>query len=426
MAQTQVPSGSAMARKEYSVAVFAKTLIAPSFDNNLTGPAPKQSDAEAKLRNQTSPDMPIVRAMDMTKGTGDAVSVDAFDLTTGKPIMGDRNAEGRGAKMTSSSMDIKLDNSTFVVDAGGKMAQQRTKNNLRTLAMAQLKGYFPRLFSQAAVVHLSGARGTLTRREWPIPLATDVDYADILVNSVKAPTYNRHLVVNAGSFTEGGAQLGSIVSTDDLTLAHVDELSLRLADHLMPMQPIKISDDPAADDEPIKGVLYLTERQWAQIKADSSYQTALQNAWSRKSYGTKHPLFSGEPIMWNGILMRKLPSGIGVRFAIGETTKIVTAANRYAATETDQAVNGSLSAGYAVERGILLGAQALAKVFGSSNGTEAGVSWLENPYNFGRNLEIAGDTLYGMAKLRFSFDDGNGNLEPTDNGVFAIDVAVKL
>ena len=49
MAQTNVPSGSALARKEFSAAIFAKTISAPSFDNNITGTSPKQSDAEAKL-----------------------------------------------------------------------------------------------------------------------------------------------------------------------------------------------------------------------------------------------------------------------------------------------------------------------------------------------------------------------------------------
>jgi len=426
MAQTNVPSGSALARKEFSAAIFAKTISAPSFDNNITGTSPKQSDAEAKLKGQTSKDMPIVRVKDLFKGAGDTVSVDAFDIVTGKPIMGDRNAEGRGVKLSSSSMDIKLDNSTFVVDSGGKMSQQRTPIQLRGIAMASMQGYFPRMFSQAAVIHLSGARGSLQRREWPIPLATDADFADIMVNTVKAPTYNRHLVINGPGFTKGGLQLGSIISTDTWTLNHIDELALFVTDHVMPLQNVKLADDPAADDDPIKGILYLTERQWAQISTSSEYKTALQTAWARKSYGTKHPLFSGEPIMKNGILIRKLPAGLGTRFAISESTKVITVANRYTATETDQAVNGSLTAGYGVERAILIGAQALGKVFGNSNGTEAGISWLENKYNFERNLEIAGDTLYGMAKLRFSYEDGLGNIEPTDNGVVVIDTAVKL
>lgn len=425
MSQTQIATGSALARKIYGAALFAKVVSAPSWIKAMTGDAPKQSDAEAKLKGQTVADMPVVRVTDLSKSAGETVSVDAFDTISGKPLMGDRNAEGRGEALSSSSMDIKIDNSTKVVDAGGKMAQQRTIHQLRGIAMAQLQGYFPRLHSQLAMVHMAGGRGSQTGKDWVVPLASDPDYADILVNSVKAPTYNRHLVVNGTSFTEGGAQLGSIASTDLWTLAHVDDLAVRLSDHNFALQPVRLNDDPAADDDPIKGVLFLSERQWAQIKTSNSYQTAVQQAWARKSYGTKHPLFSGEPIMWNGILIRKLPK-FAIRFAISENTNVITAANRYTATESVQAVNGSLGAGYAVERSLLMGAQALAYVFGRNQGSDTGFNWLENPYNFDRNLEVAGEAMGGMAKLRFTFDDGAGNKEPTDNGVFAIDSAVKL
>jgi len=423
--QTQVPAGSALARKVFGAALFAKTVAFAGMVKNLTGDAPKQSDAEAKLKGQTVPDMPIVRVTDLQKSAGDSVSVDAFDTISGKPIMGDKNAEGRGESLSSSSMDIKIDNTTKSVDAGGKMSQQRTLHSLRGIAMSQLVGYFGRLDNQKALVHLAGARGTLTGKDWIVPKQTDADFADIMVNAVKAPTYNRHLVVNGTSFTKGGAQLASIASTDLWTLALIDELSVLLSDHDFGLQPVRLNDDPAADDDPIKGVLYLTERQWAQISTSDAYRTALQNAWARKSHGTKHPLFSGEPIMKNGILIRKQPK-FGIRFVQSDTTKIVTVANRYTATESDVTVNAGLTAGYAVERAILVGAQALGYVFGRNQGSDTGFNWLENKYNFERNLEVAGESMGGMSKLRFTFDDGAGNKEPTDNGVFVIDSAVKL
>jgi len=423
--QTQVPAGSPLARKIYGAALFAKVVAAANFVSAITGDAPQQSDAEAKLKGQTAPGMPVVRVTDLSKTAGDAISVDAFDTISGKPIMGDANAEGRGSALSSSSMDIKIDNTTKTVDAGGKMAQQRTVHQLRGLAMAQLTGYFPRLHAQSAMVHLAGGRGSQTGKDWVVPLASDADFASILINPIQAPTYNRHLVVNGTSLTTGGLQLGSIVSTDLLTLGHIDELSVQLSDHNMGLQPVMISDDPAAGDDPIKAIWYMTERQWNQIKGDTNYKAALQNAWARKSYGTKHPLFSGEPIMWNGILCRKLPK-FAIRMAIGENTNIITAANRYTATESVQAVNAALTAGYAVERGFVLGAQALAYVFGRNQGSDTGFNWLENLYNFERNLEVGGESMGGMAKLRFKFDDGAGNLEPTDNGVFVVDSAVKL
>lgn len=432
MAQTQIRAGSPLARKIYGAALFARVIQAPAFTRSLTGDAPAQGDAEAKLKGQTASTMPIVRVTDLSKTQGDAVSVDLFDTINGKPIVGDRLAEGKGEKLTASSMDIRIDLLTKVVDAGGKMAAQRTLHNLRGIAMAQMEGYFPRLYDQLAIVHMAGARGSLTGRDWIVPTASDSDFADIAVNSVKAPTYNRHFVVDtasSGNLIMGGQQLGSVDSTDIMTLAHIDNLSLQLDDLEYPIPNVKIADDPAANDEPLKAVLWLTPRQWYHLKTEAgtsnTWRTFLQNAWARKSYGSKHPLFSGEPGLWNGILVRQLPR-FTVRFAAGENTNIITAANRYSATETTQAVNGSLTSGYGVERAILTGGQALAMCYGRNNSSGYYFSWNERKYNFDRALEVAGDAMFGMSKLRFNFTDSAGNSEPTDYGVFAVDSVVKL
>jgi N4-gp56 family major capsid protein len=427
--QSNIPVGSSLARKFFGVGLFARVIQAPQLTKTLTGPMPKQKQAESKLKGQTSYDMPIVRATDLSKSEGDSVSVDCFDTITGKPLMGDVDAEGKGSKLSYSSMDIRIDLSTKVVDAGGKMANQRTIHNLRGICMAQLGGYFPRLKTQTALVHAAGARGSMTGRDWVVPTESDPDFTSIMVNDIKAPTYNRHLVVDGTSFVQGGQQLGSIESDDVWTLAHIDELSLMLDDLDIPVQPVKIADDPAAEDEPIKGILNLSPRQWNQIKTDSTsnqnWRSFLQNAWNRKSYGSKHPLFSGEPGLWNGILVRVLPR-YTIRFNGGDVTKIVSSASRYNANETEQTVNGSLTAGYSVERAILWGAQALGDVYGKNQSSEYHFSWHERKYNFDRNLEVAGDCMGGMSKIRFNFDDGQGNKEPTDNGVFVIDSAVKV
>lgn len=431
MADTSVPSGASIARKLYSVALFARQVQASNLLNNLTGPAPQQSAAEAKLKGQTVADMPVVRVTDLSKSSGEKISVDAFDTITGKPLMGDVNAEGKGEALSSSSMEVAIDLHTKVVSAGGKMSQQRTVHQLREIAKSQISGYFPRLTTQAAIVHMAGARGSQTGRDWVIPLATDSDFSSIMVNTVKSPTYNRHFVIDStNGLVQGGAQLASIDSTDIWSLDRVDELSLMLDDMEVPLQQVRIADDPARDDDPIKAVLLLTPRQWQQIKTNAAgssnnWRTFLQNAWNRKSYGTKHPLFSGEPGMWNGILVRQMPRFV-VRFAKSEAVPHITSANRYTATESNVTVNGSLTTGYAVERALALGAQALAYVFGKNQSSEYYFGWLERKYNFGRSLEVAGDFMGGMSKLRFTFDDGAGNKEPTDIGVIAVDSAVKL
>lgn len=426
MSQTTVVRGDALARKLFSVALFAQTIKKPSFSNQLTGDAPKQADAESKLKMQTVPDMPFVRVTDLSKTAGDTVSVDMFGLVGGKPLVGDINAEGRGEKMTATSMDIAIDNLTKVVDAGGKMAQQRTVHNLRSLAMAQLVSYFTRLDDQLSLVHAAGARGFHQGADWVVPLAADADFASICVNTVKAPTYNRHFVASGTSLVKGGQQLGSIATTDVFKLEHLDGFRTILDEMDFPLQPVRIADDPAAQDEPM-WVMYVSPRQYSQILTNTSGATLRsfqQYAWNRASYGSKHPLFKGEVGMWNGILVKKLARPI--RFTTGTSAKIITSANAATATESDQSIAGAITSSYAVDRGILFGAQALATVYGKNKSSDYHFSWLERNYNFERNFEVAGDSMAGKSKLRFKYDDGTGTLAPTDHGVMVLDTAVAL
>src|SRR3990167_7536898 len=105
---TNIAYGSALARKVYGAALFAAVQIEPGFMNLLTGPAPKQAEAEAKLKGQTSAEYPIVRVTDLSKGAGASVSVDLFNNLVGKPTMADQRIVGRMMSLTYSSMDVQI------------------------------------------------------------------------------------------------------------------------------------------------------------------------------------------------------------------------------------------------------------------------------------------------------------------------------
>ena len=99
MSQTNVPSGR-RSRARYSAPRCSPTQRQPSLMNNLTGPAPQQAAAEAKLKGQTSPDMPLVRVTDLSKSQGDQVSVDLINQTGGKPIMVTSRPKARASAWT--------------------------------------------------------------------------------------------------------------------------------------------------------------------------------------------------------------------------------------------------------------------------------------------------------------------------------------
>ena len=435
MSTTSVPAGSVLTVKQFSVALFTYNLRAATLGNNLTGPAPQQSEVESKLKGQTAPDYPVVRVTDLSKTVGDQVSMDLFNTITGFPLVGDVNAEGKGDKLTWSSMNARIDLLSKAIDAGGAMAQQRTKTQLRGIAMANLMGYFPRLDTQQMLVALAGGRGTQAGMDWVVPLqfttntgtTANTQFSDVMVNAVQAPTYNRHYVVSGTGFVQGGLQLGSITASDTLKLSHLDELR-RIIDLMdLPLQPIKIVDDPAANDEPLYLLLVSPSAYSALITdatANNNLRAFQQYAWQRAQYGSKSPLFRGEVGMWNGILVKKINRSI--RWVASENTKVVLVANRYTATESNQAINAGLAATSCVERSLLLGAQALANVYGKSQGSDFYADYRERTYNFDRNFEALCQMMNGKAKVRFGVPDGNGNTEPTDLGVFVIDSAAKV
>ena len=421
--ETNVANGSNLALTQYSVALTAQMIRAPGNLNSLTGPAPKQADAENAIKLQTDPGMPFVRVTDLaTDPKGDTVTVDAFDVVGGKPIMGDRNAEGRGVKLTSSTFNCRIDLATFNVDAGGKMSRQRTRHDLRRIAKAELAAYYPRLLWQRAITHLAGARGNQAGVSWDLPVSTDPDFADIMVNPVLAPTRNRHLVVNASNIYRGGEQVASIATTDVWKLAILDNLAALLDAAETRLPPPRLTGDKQAFDAPLKGLLFLPPSSYNQLITDISSSTSNLRAYQaaameRGKWSGDHPIFQGEVGIWRGIVVKKMDHTI--YFDSAGSYNYVTAANMLTETETTGAVN-TIGANYQVERGILLGAQALARCEGSSNsGVPAAI--IENTYNAGRNYEYLGEFMGGERKFRFYYPNANGDKQPTDNGVYVID-----
>lgn len=400
---THIPYGSALAVKAFSAAAFAQTQRKPSLRRDLTGPAPKQADAEAKLKGQSTPDMPIVQVRDLIKNAGDSVSVDLFNIVTGKPVMGDRKLTGKFMPLTFNSMDVRIDQWRGGVDGGGRMTQKRTRHNLRGIGLANLTGWAARLEDQSCLVHLAGARGFQNTKDWVIPLASDADYASIMVNAVKTPSFGNHFWAGTG---DDPTDLGT---TDFLTLEDIDRLKATIDDMDFPMQPIKLPGDEMSDGEPMY-LLLVTSRQWHFLQTrtgEKAWRTFLQNAWNRaSSFKAKHPLFSGEPGMWNGILVRKTSRAI--RFPTGNPVAYFSNAT----TET------TANAPVDTDRAILLGAQALVDAYGIDGESGTHYRYFERlvAEDHNNSVEMSVSGISGKAKVRFTI-----NNQEVDHGVMVID-----
>ena len=128
------------------------------------------------------------------------------------------------------------------------------------------------------------------------------------------------------------------------------------------------------------------------------------NARERSS---KNPLFSGEPGLWNGILIKKMPRAI--RFAAGEDVTVATNADAYTETTATAAVD--------TDRSILLGGQALAEVYGKHTQSGTHFNWHEEVTDHGNTLEASIASITGCAKIRF--EDAASRVN--DHGVLVID-----
>lgn len=434
MAETTVSTTSAIAKKSWSETLSYMAGREPTPLKSLTGPMPTEDESLRKMSQQTSNWMPVVRVDELTKTAGDRVLVDCAQIAKFVAVMGDENAEGRGPDLNYSQQELVLNMATLPVSAGGKMSQQRTVHDLRKRAIKELADVMPRFRWQRSLVHMAGARGANDGVDWVLPKAVagvaPASLAQQMVNTVRAPTYNRHFVVSAGGLVQGGAQLASILSTDIMRLSVVDEMAALWSEMSIRMLPIKIPGDPAAGDSPIKGVFFMDQLVWDNFITDTTATSNIRkweaDALRRAEYGNlkSHPLFSGQCMLWNDILLRKM--NFPIRFDASDTVPHITSANRLTATETNVTVAAGLSTTHQVARSLFLGAQALAVVSGGNKMSQETYHLLEkHTDNFGRNHEFAGELMGSEAKLRWSFPNADGADEPTDFGVMVVDSVVR-
>lgn len=403
---TQVPIGSPLARKAYSVGLFSRVQHSPGFMNLLSGEMPKQGSFASKAKGQTSPDYPIVKAGDLTKGAGDTVSIDLFNILQGKPTMGDKRIAGRMMNLSYSSMDVRIDQTRGGADSGGRMTQKRTVHNLRSIASNGLQAWMQRLEDQTTLVHLAGARGSQDTTDWVVPKAIDPEFSEILVNPIKAPTKNRYFAANDAT------DVSDMGTNDALTFQDIERINAQMRESVVPLQSIRIKGDERAWNDPL-WAMFVTERQWLYLKSRTSqtqWRQAVQNALERKTAGVKHPLFDNyETLMWDGMLIKRM-NRYAIRFNTGDTVVTDsggTDGNTY--TETNKTV------AVPTDRAIIVGAQALAKAYGKSN-SDYFYDWSEEEVDHGNSVEIVGAAMGGTAKIRFKIDGVD-----TDHGVAVVD-----
>ncbi len=422
--KTNVSYGAPGAMIQQAVGVFHTCTQRNTQMRHLTGSMPKIDSAIAAAKgNQSKTSMPIVRADDLTKGKGDEVTFHLDNPIGAYPIMGSEHAEGRGTGMSYSEDKLRVNQARFPIDMGNTMTQIRSPFDMRRLGRPKAQKLMNQYMDQSILVHLSGARGYHDHKiEWTVPVDTHPKFADILVNRVKAPTKNRHLVAGGGAVGELRTNAGELVisTTDGLSMDVLDSVRQWGDTVALPPPPVEFDNDQAATDSPIR-VFLASPAQYSQFATDPAFRTFQANAHARARLAKDHPLFLGEAGLWNGMLILKNPKPI--RFYAGDTIKYCAAYD--SEVESSCVVPASFGTLFAVDRGLLLGGQALAMAFGKSEHSGIPFFWSEKDGDHGDKMEILIGAILGMSKVRFMVDHGD-HKEVTDHGVTVLDTAVKI
>lgn len=421
--KTNVASGQAGAMIQQAVGVFHQCMQRNTTLNRLTGKMPSVVGGVSAAKRQSKPTMPIVRADDLGKNKGDEITFHLDQPIGAYPIMGSEHAEGKGVGMGYDEARLRVNQARFPIDMGNVMTQIRSPYDLRRLGRPKAQGLMNDYIDQSILVHLAGARGFHDHLiEWRVPLASHPKFDQIMVNRVKAPTKNRHLVAGAGAVGELAVNAGElkIASTDLFSMSVVDAVRSWMDQIPLPPPPVEFEGDVAATDSPIR-VMLVSPAQYSGFATDPGFRNLQANAMARGRLAKDHPLFMGDVGLWNGILIVKMPKPI--RFYAGDELKYC--ANYTSESESSCLVPASFADKFAVDRAILLGGQALAQAFGRSEHSGVPFFWSEEKGDHGDKLELLIGAILGMSKIRFAVDHGDVK-QFTDHGVTVLDTAVPI
>jgi N4-gp56 family major capsid protein len=423
--KTHTPYGDKTAMVQQAVGLFAMHNQRNGTWRNLTGAMPKgTAGATATIRKQSTQHMPVVRCQDLGKQKGDEVTFHLLNPVGAKPIMGSRYAEGRGVGMKLSEDRLRVNQARFPIDLGDTMTTIRSPADFRALGRPVASSLMDKYVDQSLLAHTAGARGFQNNIEWVVPTEADPDFAEIMVNPVKAPTKNRHFIADAGAIKPFAVNAGEVDlgTTDLLKMDTVDAIRTYVEQIPLPPPVVKFEGDPAADDSPLR-VLLVSPAQYSAFATDPSFRQFQASALARASRMSNHPLFTGDVGLWNGILIVKQSRPI--RFYAGDTIRYCAAFD--SEVESTCVVPAGFGTNFAVDRAILLGGQAVAEALASAGEERGGIPffWSEKKLDHDDKAELLIGAIRGVSKIRFEVDTGSGK-QFTDYGVTIIDTAVPI
>lgn len=358
---TVIAIGDPKAQKKWSGSLFIDTVKKSYFERKFIG------------ENDNSV---VQRLTDLESDAGDTIDYDLSVQLRNRPTSGDNRLQGKEENLKFFSDQIMIDQLRHGVSAGGKMSRKRTVHNIRKIARDRLSDYWAKYIDEMLFVYLSGARGI--NEDYTEP----TNWTGHATNPIQAPDANH--IVYGGTATAKA----NLATTDKMAKAAIEKVSTK-AKMLRATDPTQVSLLPVMINGEAHYVCLMSPFQEYDMRtADTTGWLEIQKA-AAAAEGRQNPIFKGGLGMVNNVVLHSHESAI--RF-------------------TDYGAGGNVAAA----RALLMGRQAGAVAYGSTNGLR--FSWTEEEQDHGNEPVIGAGVILGVKKCRFN---------SKDFGVIALDTAAK-
>jgi N4-gp56 family major capsid protein len=322
----------------------------------------------------------IQRKDEPKREKGDQVTIGLRTKLFGDGVSEGQTLEGNEESLTTYAQSLVLNELAHAVRVKGERTidAQRILFDMRKEAKDGLKDWWAERLSIGFFLHACGYNGaSYTHRSLSVDKTKTVYN---LGNSITAHTTNRKIFAAAGAGESNTTDEG-IESDDVFDLSYIDYAKEKARTASIPLRPAKVDGGEFY-------VMYLHPYQVTDLRR--STDTGQWMDFMRAAYtgrGKDSPLFSGALGMYNGVILRESEH---VTPGVNSTT--------FASIST-------------VRRAVFLGAQACLMGMGSEFNAPSGemgsnaVKWVEETFDYGRELGVSMQSLLGLRKSVFNSED---------------------
>lgn len=312
----------------------------------------------------SSTDSVIQLKTELGKSAGDKVTYGLRTQLQGDGVSEGETLEGNEESLATYSDALVINELAHAVRIRNKQRidAQRVPFNMRDEARSGLKDWYAKRMSVSFFNQVCGYTAEARTK-----------YSGF--NTINAPSSSRRIACNATT-TTADASLGS---SDKFKLVYLDyakEVAQTSSATTGPIRPIMIGGEE-------KYVCYLHPYQVTDLRTDAS--TAgnwfdIQKAGLQGGNISKNPIYSGALGEYNGIILRQ-------------------------AYDVAQGINAGTGAAIStVRRAVFMGAQAATIAF-AQDADESTFSWVEELFDYERELGVSAQAMFGIKKTQFNSVD---------------------